>query len=59
MPFFKPAVSFSLNIASPFSVMIDNSSVVFISVLYKLEKKFSQSANFNNFECSGEIKQIP
>ena len=39
MPFFKPPVSFSLNITSTFSVMMHNSSVIFSSTLYTLDKK--------------------
>ena len=39
MSFSKPPVSFSLNIASSFSVMTHKSSVIFSSMLYALDKK--------------------
>ena len=47
--FSKPQVSFSLNFASHFSVMKDNSNVIILCT-----KGTNQSGNFENFECSGQ-----
>ena len=55
MSFSKPQVSFSSNFASLFSVMKDNSSVLFSVKRYILcTKGTNQSKNFESFECSGQ-----
>ena len=61
MSYFKPQVSFSLNFASPFSVMGDNSSYFFgqYSIWFKIYmiwiKGTHQSVKFQTFRCSHEI----
>ena len=51
----KPQVSFSSNFALLFSVVKDNSSVLFKAKRYILcTKGTNQSGNFENFECSGQ-----
>ena len=59
MSFFKPLVTFSIKITSPFSILIHNSFVIFLAqTLYTLDKKVSQSAHFKIFDCSSEVHQI-
>ena len=57
MSHLKPQVSFSLNFASLFNVMRDNSSILSWLKLYMIfTKEAHQSAKFQkNFDCSGEI----
>ena len=56
MPYLKSQVSFSLNFASPFSLMRDNSSVLFKLKFYMIFTKVTHvSAQFQIFDCSGEI----
>ena len=56
MSFFKQKVSFSSKFGSLFSVMRDNSSVLFYLKLYMiLTKGVHQSAKFQTFDCSREI----
>ena len=56
MSYLKPQVSLSLNFASLFSVMRNNSSVLFLAeTLYDLDKKTHQGAKFQTFDCSREI----
>ena len=56
MSYFKPQVSFSLNFASLFNVMRNNSSVLSWLKLYMIFTKGAhQSAKFQIFDCSGEI----
>ena len=56
MSYLKPQVSFSLNIASLFSVVRDNPSVLFWLKLYMIwTKETHQSAKFKTFDCSHEI----
>ena len=56
MSYLKPQVSFSLIFASLFSVMRDNSSVLFELKLYMIWTKWAhQSAKFQTFDCSREI----
>ena len=51
--FLKPQVSFSLNFASPFSVIIQNPSEIFWLKHYILRiKKAHQCTIFQTFECS-------
>ena len=50
---FQTTDQFFFKIASTFSVMTHESSVIFSSRLYTLNKKVSQSANFKIFEWSG------
>ena len=53
MSFFKQKVSFSSKFGSLFSVMRDNSSVLFQLKLYMLLRKVAhQSANFQTCHCS-------
>ena len=60
MSFFKPPVNFSLNTASLFSVIIYNSSVMFLLKQYKFcSKGASELANFETFECCVKTRQIP
>ena len=52
MPFFKQKVIFCLNFRSLFSVMRDNSSVLFQLKLYMISTKGAyQSAKFQTFDC--------
>ena len=56
MLYFKPQVSFSLNFAPLFSVMRDDSSILFQLKLYMIwTKGADQSAKFQTFDCSREI----
>ena len=56
MSFFKQKVSFSLNFGSLFSVMRDNSSVLFWLKMYMIcTKGPHQSAKFQTFDCSHKI----
>ena len=56
MSYLKPQVSFSLNFASLFSVMRDNSSAPFQLKLYMIWTKGThQSAKLQTFDCSREI----
>ena len=56
IPHLKPQVSFSLTFASLFSVMRDNSSVLFQLKLYLIWTKGThQSAKFHTLDCSHEI----
>ena len=56
MSFFKQKVSFSLNFGSLFSVMRDNSSVLFWLKLYMICTKGShQSAKFQTFDWPHKI----
>ena len=57
MSFFKPSVSFSLNIALPFSVMTHNSSVTFS--LKHFIPCTENSLKVQSAKCSGEVNQIP
>ena len=58
MSCFKPRVSFSLNFGSHFSVMRDNSSVLFQLRFYMIWTKGThQSEKFQTFDCSHEISQ--
>ena len=58
MSFFKPPANFSLNTASPFSVMIYNSSVMFQFKHYKFcSKGASELANFETLECWAKTRQ--
>ena len=59
MLFFKSPVNFSLNIASPFSVVTQLLCNFLAQTLYTLDKKVSQITNFKTFECSSEVQQIP
>ena len=60
MSYLKPQVSFSLNFASLFNVMRDNSSALSWLKLYMIFTKGPhQSAKFQeNFNCSSEFYQI-
>ena len=54
--YLKPQVSFSLNFASLFSIMRDNSSVLFSLKLYIIWTNGAhQSSKFQTFDCSHEI----
>ena len=54
--FFKERVGFSLNFGSLFSIMRDNSSVLFQLKLYMIWTKGAhQSAKFQTFDCSRKI----
>ena len=56
MPFFKQKVTFSLKFESLFSVMRDNSSVLFWLKLHMIWTKGAhQSAKFQTFDCSRKI----
>ena len=56
MPFFKQKVSFSLNFGLLFSVMRDNSSVLFQLKLYMIwTKRAHQSAKFQTLDCPRKI----
>ena len=56
MSYLKPQVSFSLDFVSLFSVMRDNSSILFSLKLYIIWTKGAhQSAKFQTFDCSREI----
>ena len=53
--FSRPQVSFSSNFASLFSVMKDNSSLLFQVKRYIFcTKGTNKSGNFENFRCSGQ-----
>ena len=55
MSFFEPQVSFTLNFASPFSVMTHNSSEIFWLKHYSFgQKRAYQYTIFQTFECSNE-----
>ena len=55
MSFFKPRVSFSLNFASPFSVMTQHSSKTLKLKHYMLwTKRLHQCTIFETFECFNE-----
>ena len=55
MSFFKPRVSFPLNFASPFTVMIHNSWEIFQLKYYIIWTRLArQSTAFQIFECSEE-----
>ena len=60
MSYLKPQVSFSLNFASLFNVMRDNSSVLSWLKLYMIFTKGAhQSAKFQeNFNCSDKFHQV-
>ena len=56
MSYLKPQVSFSLNFASLFSVIRDDSRVLFLAELYMIStKRSNQSAKFQTFSCWCEI----
>ena len=56
MLFFKQIVSFSLNFGSLFSVLRDNSSVLFQLKLYIIWTKGAhESAKFQTFDCSRDL----
>ena len=52
MSFFKPQISFLLHFASPFCVMIHNSSVIFWLKHMRWTKRAHQCIIFKTFECS-------
>ena len=53
---FETTSRFSLNFASLFNIMRDDSSVLFQLKRYMIfTKEAHQSAKFQNFDCSGEI----
>ena len=54
MSFFKPQISFPLNFTSPFSVMIHNSSEIFLMKYMFWRKRALQCIIFQTFECSDE-----
>ena len=59
MSFYKPQVSFSLNFVLLFSVIKDNSSVLFkVKRFILCTKETNQSGHFEDFECSGQNSPI-